>query len=170
MSGDHSLLKVAGVGVSGTGAVKFLKTFWVEFKRFFANLFGGTGPQNRLKLSSFEMNKFTNDLYLSVQDDRLVVGVVEQAINTTVRADYVNLSTSVLILRDAVQANYPLVFATYVANGTNQTIFVTGNNGDVVDWRLITSILRINPEGSSMVFPYMVVPDGSGSQTGTSTG
>jgi hypothetical protein len=159
ISGNKDLSGVSGVGAgSNTGFVQFLKHFWTEFKRFIDRLFHGVDPSNNIRLADFQLRQ-TKDLYLSVQENRMIVGAVEQGYGKmTIRVDYVNLSTDVRILRDAIQANYKTVTATYIANGTNQTIFVTGSFGNTADWRLITSILRINPAGSSLLFQPTMYP------------
>jgi hypothetical protein len=168
ISGDRDLVEVNGVGVStGEGFVRFIAQFWLDLKRFFKDLFSGTGPQNKLKLSQYEM-RFTKDLYLSVQKDeashhdRMIVGALERAGGiTTLRVDYANLSTSVLLLRDAVEANFGNqgVTAVYYADASTQTIFVRTPPDANVDWRLLTSILRVNPEGTPLdIYPPVTVP------------
>ncbi len=154
ISGNQKLEEVVGVGrTQGSGFVQFFKDFWAELKKFFSNLFSPINSQNKMKLSDFELRN-TKDLYLSVQDNRMIVGAMEEIGYTSIRVDYVNLSTDVRILRDAIEANYnSLVSATYIANGTNKTIFVTGVPGKDIDWRLITAILRVNPNGNSISFP-----------------
>ena len=49
------------------------------------------------------------------------------------------------LLYNALVNNYPNAFISYSSRDTNQSIYLTALRDSNIDWRLITSILRLNP-------------------------
>jgi hypothetical protein len=133
----------------------FLKELWEKFKAFFARLFKGPADAPGLKINDFDTNVYSRDFYISVQGNRTIRGVLETTAQTTlVNVEYVNFSTSVEILSKAIEVTYPAAQVVYVRNAASksQGIFVTYDASVNVDWRLLTSILRVVPQGDAGAF------------------
>ncbi|MFA6073084.1 MAG: hypothetical protein WC758_03155 [Candidatus Woesearchaeota archaeon] len=130
------------VGIVNSGFVSFVKNMWTSVKNFFASLFGA--PVKYMALYGYDEGGDPRDFYISVQGNKEIKGIVEYEVNTNIRVDYTNLSTSVELFSKVIKSNYPNVDVTYFAHGYNQTIYVTLGQAEDVDWKLMTSLLRIN--------------------------
>jgi hypothetical protein len=120
------------------------KEWWHNFSGFFQRLFSNTITPT---LNDYEKDTLSNDFYESIQGNKVILGIMENKLGeyTLLRVDYVNLTSRVTMLRDAVISNYPNANVSYVPNGSVQSIYVNVSSSYVVDWRLINSILRVNP-------------------------
>jgi len=129
-------------GTSGT----FFSNVWNGFKNLFSNLFGQIGSEST-NIASLDQKPNTRDFYISNQGDKAIVGVLEEngEGGYFLKVEYTNFSSNVRMLRDAIEHNYPNSKAIYESNNFTQSIFVNiPADTDVADWRLMTSILRIN--------------------------
>jgi hypothetical protein len=136
--------KITAENVNNPGFLSFLQDAWTGFKNFFARLFGSGSNSNTVL--DFDVNKFSKDFYISVQSGRTITGSMEEiGSNISLRVDYLGLKTNVSMLYFALKSNFPSAYAIYSASGIdNQSIYVTAPKSANVDWRLATSILRLN--------------------------
>jgi len=131
--------------VENKGFLSFIQGIWDGFKNFFSNLFGG--EEQPVIIRGFDEEKLSKDFYVSVQGGKTITGTIESVgLNTSLRVDYTNLETDMSMLYYALKSNYPLAFVSYSAgvSAESQTIYLTALNSLRIDWRLITSMLRLN--------------------------
>ncbi|MGV8163022.1 MAG: hypothetical protein ACP5N2_06850 [Candidatus Nanoarchaeia archaeon] len=138
---DLSTLNIEGFS---TGHVPFLQRMWTAFKNFFKNLF--KEQREILMLNDFDKSENTKDFYLSKQGSRKISGALQESGiggGMMLRVEYVNFTSSVKILKDAIVVNYPGIQAYYESQGTNQSISVLLEKDQNADWKQLTSILRV---------------------------
>ena len=137
---------LTGYSVKNEGIIGFISDFWYKFKAFFKALFGGSKPIT----PDFENNELTN-MYVSVQGNRLVKGVmINNGTSNVAKVEYYNFHNSVYILGDALNASG--LNLDYEAGGNKQTIYATVPNDKDLNWKIISSILRVTPQGTSTNF------------------
>ncbi|MBD3209333.1 hypothetical protein GF367_02855 [Candidatus Woesearchaeota archaeon] len=130
----------------------FLTDFWQAITGFFRGLFGNEGGTTNQAAPTVPIESiFHSDfdhVYLSRRGDQRIIGIKEEADGTVhVRVDYHNLSVNVLPL---VHAYHYLGLdeseAKVCTENYTQTVYLSYSDSisDDVDWRFLTSNLRLN--------------------------
>ncbi len=131
------------------GRISFLERVWNFFVGFFQTIFGGDDeePQDFITLSEFSDFEKSNQLYISKQLDRQVVGKVEiENDKKRIRVDYHNLTSNVAFLEDAIKnkEGNEEIYTCRNTDGNIQTIYVEKDaNIETNTFNQLTSAIRL---------------------------
>ena len=125
-----------------TVQTSFISEIWDNFVNFFRRLFGNTEDTVPFTLLNFTEYKHTEELYISKQGERSIIGKVEHISTQTIRIDYHNLTTNVSFLAEMMKAKHPNANMLWVPQGNTQIIYSEIVGGGI-RFNELTSQLRL---------------------------
>ena len=148
-----------GGTIENPGLINYIIKAWDDFTGFFTGLFS-TKPNSFLP--DFSTNGNIKDIYITKQGDKVIRGIMEfYAGENHAKVDYFKLSQSVEFLKDALALNLSLnAYTTYVSGGNNQTIYVRSPATEDINWKILTSILRITSDKAPKDFGTAICGNG----------
>lgn len=156
---------IIGDGIDNNGIAGFFGDLWHKFTNFIKGLFGFYDDYRiPVLFDSQEANENVRDFYISQHgwDDTtngtMVVGsLITKPSYTVIRVDYHNFHNSVEVLKEAFAKLWddpddPEIEVLYLPLHNVQTILVSVDSSQIIDWKTLTSVLRVHDVGSPTNF------------------